>query len=146
MAESSTPLQATDHSLHSATNEASGLTSTEAARRLVLDGPNRIGADRHASDLTLLGRQFASPIVILLAGASILSLFLGDAIDSGIILVIVLASAALGFIQERGAVHAVRSLLASVQIHADVIRDGIETEVPLEEVVIGDIVSCAPVT
>jgi P-type Mg2+ transporter len=117
-----------------------GLTSTEAARRLELDGPNRIGADRHASDLTLLGRQFASPIVILLAGASILSLFLGDAIDSGIILVIVLASAALGFIQERGAVHAVRALLASVQIHADVIRDGTETEVPLEEVVIGDVV------
>ena len=36
--------------------------------------------------------------------------------------------------------HAVRSLLASVQVHADVIRDGTETEVILDEVVVGDVV------
>jgi Mg2+-importing ATPase len=126
--------------LHSLNTSEAGLTGAEAARRLTLNGPNRVGADRHASDLMLLARQFSSPIVLLLAGASVLSLFLGDAIDSGIILVIVLASAALGFIQERGAVHAVRALLASVEVHADVIRDGVETEVPLEEVVTGDIV------
>ena len=119
---------------------ATGLSTAAASRRLVVDGPNRVGADRHATDIALLVRQFASPIVILLAAASVLSLFLGDAVDAGIILVIVLASAGLGFIQERGAVHAVRSLLATVQVHADVVRDGVESGVPLEHVVVGDVV------
>ncbi|MCE9621469.1 MAG: magnesium-translocating P-type ATPase [Actinomycetia bacterium] len=124
----------------SSTTAGTGLTSTEAAHRLALGGPNQIGADRHAGDLKLLVRQFANPIVLLLVAASVLSLFLGDTIDAGIILAIIVASAALGFTQERGAVHAIRALLASVQIHADVIRDGVETEVPIEGVVIGDIV------
>jgi len=117
-----------------------GLASLEAARRLETNGPNRIGDPGHATDWALLVRQVTNPIVVLLMAASILSFFLGDAVDSGIILVIVVASASLGFIQERGAVHAVRSLLETVRVHADVRRDGEEMEVVLDEVVAGDIV------
>ncbi len=117
-----------------------GLTSDEATRRLASVGPNRVGAERHAGDRALLVRQFSSPIVLLLIGATVLSVFLGDEIDAAIILVIVLASAGLGFVQERGAVHAVRALLGAVQVHSEVIRDGEESEVTLERVVPGDIV------
>lgn len=102
-------------------SSASGLTGDEAAGRLVNVRPS-------------------SPIVVLLIGATVLSVFLGDEIDAAIIFAIVVASAALGFAEERGAVHAVRALLGSVQVHADVVRDGIEGEVALEGVVPGDLV------
>jgi len=57
-----------------------------------------------------------------------------------IILAIVLVSGLLGFWQERGAVNAVDKLLAIVEIKATVIRDGDPKEVPLEEIVPGDII------
>lgn len=117
-----------------------GLTSDEATRRLSSVGPNRVGRERHAGDRALLVRQFSSPIVLLLIGATMLSMFLGDEIDAGIILAIVLASAGLGFLQERSAVHAVRTLLGSLQVHSEVMRDGRESQVAREEIVPGDIV------
>jgi Mg2+-importing ATPase len=57
-----------------------------------------------------------------------------------IILVIVLASGLLGFWQERGASNAVESLLSIVRIKADALREGRIQEVPVEEIVPGDIV------
>src|SRR2546427_6899436 len=57
-----------------------------------------------------------------------------------IILVIILVSALLGFWQENGATRAVEKLLAIVQTKATVIRDGIQKDITLEEIVPGDIV------
>lgn len=57
-----------------------------------------------------------------------------------IILVIVLVSSALGFWQERGAADVVAKLLAVVQIKATVLRDGKPQEIPIEEIVPGDVV------
>jgi P-type Mg2+ transporter len=57
-----------------------------------------------------------------------------------IILGIVLASGVLGFWQERGAAHAVDKLLAVVQTKATALRDGVQKEIPVAEVVPGDIV------
>jgi len=72
--------------------------------------------------------------------AAILSGFLGDVIDTVIILTIVLISGLLGFWQERGATDAVAKLLALVQVKATVLRDGQSQEIPNEDVVPGDIV------
>jgi Mg2+-importing ATPase len=69
-----------------------------------------------------------------------LSFFLHDPADAFIILVIVLMSGLLGFWQERGAVDAVDKLLAIVQIKATVLRNGASEEIPVEEIVPGDIV------
>ena len=65
---------------------------------------------------------------------------LGDLTDGVIILLIVLASGTLGFWQEHRASRAVDALLARVRIHADVIRNGVETEVALEDVRVDDVV------
>ncbi|MFM8268022.1 MAG: magnesium-translocating P-type ATPase [Ilumatobacteraceae bacterium] len=117
-----------------------GLTNAEADRRRAEVGPNRLGADRHASDRVLLFRQISDPVMLLLVIAAVLSVFLGDRIDATIILVIVAMSATLGFLQERGAVHALRALAGGVRVHADVRRDGAEREVWLDDVVPGDVV------
>ena len=117
-----------------------GLTRGEAARRLA-DGRGGLRKARggHTS-LRLLFGQFKSPIILTLLFAAVLSGYLGDPADATIILAIVLASGLLGFWQERGASGAVEKLLALVQSKARVQRDGTEVEVPVEEIVTGDVI------
>jgi Mg2+-importing ATPase len=117
-----------------------GLTSEEARQRLDRYGPNLLKPKKKSDALTLLLSQFKSPIILILLFAAGLSLFLHDPADAVIILLIVLVSGLLGFWQERGAVDAVEKLLAIVQIKANVIRDGDSKEVPVEEIVPGDLV------
>lgn len=117
-----------------------GLTSDEAQQRLKRYGANLLKAKKQATMLTLLLNQFKSPIILILVFAAGLSFFLQDPQDAIIILVIVLVSGLLSFWQERGASNAVEKLLATVQIRATVLRDGTSAEVPLEQVVPGDIV------
>src|SRR5512135_1612954 len=117
-----------------------GLTSDEAQGRLLRYGSNLLKPRKKSDALTLLLAQFKSPIILILVFAAGLSFFLRDPIDAVIILVIVFVSGFLGFWQERGAVNAVEKLFAIVQIKAMVVRDGDSKEVPIEEVVPGDIV------
>ena len=117
-----------------------GLTSDEAQQRLKRYGANSLKPKKQATTLTLLLNQFKSPIILILVFAAGLSFFLQDPQDAIIILVIVLVSGLLSFWQERGASNAVEKLLATVQIRAAVLRDGTSTEVPVEQVVPGDIV------
>lgn len=69
-----------------------------------------------------------------------MSFFLRDPTDALIIIAIVVASGLLGFWQERGATNAVEKLLTMVRIKAAVFRDGSKKEIPLEEIVPGDVV------
>ncbi len=120
-----------------------GLSRQESQQRLTQYGANSLKQKRQFQTLFLLLNQFKSPIILILMAAAILSSFLGDAIDTVIILVIVLISGLLGFWQERGATDAVAKLLALVQVKATVLRDGQSQEIPNEEVVPGDIVLLA---
>jgi len=117
-----------------------GLASADAAQRLDRVGPNVLQAKSRAGDFTLLLGQFKSPLILILLFAAGLSFFLHDSADALIILAIVLASGVLGFWQERGAAHAVDALLTVVQTKATVLRDGAQREIPVAEVVPGDIV------
>jgi P-type Mg2+ transporter len=118
-----------------------GLMNEEARQRLLRYGSNLLKPKKKSDARTLLLAQFKSPIILILIFAAGLSFFLRNPIDAVIILVIVLVSGFLGFWQERGAVNAVEKLLAIVQIKATVVRNGDSKEVPIEEVVPGDIVS-----
>ena len=117
-----------------------GLASRTAKERLLQFGPNRISPKKHTDDLTLLFAQFKSPITLILIFAAILAFFLHDPVDTLIILTIVAISGLLGFWQERTAVHTVDKLLAMVQVQSTVLRDGQPGDVPVEELIPGDIV------
>lgn len=129
--------------LRSLTTGSEGLATAEAASRLVAAGPNRLEKGQRTGSLRLLARQFASPLVLLLAFAAALSLAVHAADDAIIILIILLASGLLGFWQERGAADAVRKLLGMVAVRTRVLRDGEAREMPLAEVVPGDVVLLA---
>lgn len=124
-------------SLHST---GQGLTTAEATARLREEGENLLQPRQQHSDLHLFIAQFKSPLILILLLAAGLSAFLRDVTDFVIILAIVLISGVLGFWQERGAAQAIEKLLSIVQIRAAVIRDGIETEISVEEIVTGDVV------
>jgi Mg2+-importing ATPase len=118
-----------------------GLTSGEAAARLREDGPNALGGSGRRSVVSILITQVASPLVLILVAASLLSLAMGDDVNAGIILAIVAMSAALGFVQESRSEAAVAALQARLALRATVVRDGTQQDVPIHDVVRDDIVT-----
>ena len=117
-----------------------GLPEAEAEPRLQTYGPNRLQPRQRHDALMLFLAQFKSPITIMLLFAALLSLFLDSRTEAIIILAIVFLSSLLSFWQEFSASDAVQKLLAIVQLKAQVRRNGIEREIPVEEIVPGDIV------
>jgi Mg2+-importing ATPase len=117
-----------------------GLTSDDAKKRIIQYGANRLKPQKRTGAFTLLISQFKSPIILILLFATGLSVFLHDPADALIILLIVLVSGLLGFWQEYSASNAVEKLLAIVQIKAEVIRDGNQLEISIEDIVPGDII------
>jgi Mg2+-importing ATPase len=120
---------------------AQGLTEAEAAARLARYGANSLKPKRELSWPGLLLGQFKSPLVLILVAAAVLSFFLHDRTNAGIILGIVVVSSVLGFWQEYGAAGAVAKLLAVVQVKVQVLRDGHERDVPVDEIVPGDVLA-----
>lgn len=117
-----------------------GLTSAKAQQRLARYGSNLLKPQKRSDLLSLLLAQFKSPLILILLIATGLSFFLHDPVNAFIIFAIVFVSGLLGFWQERSATNAVERLLAIVQIKAMVLRDGGAQEIPVEEIVPGDIV------
>lgn len=120
-----------------------GLTAEEAQLRLMVFGPNRLRPRKRLDVPVQLWSQFKSPVILILIVAAGLSLFLGDPTNSIVILVIVMASGLLGFWQEHRATGVINRLLSLVQVTATALRDGTPTEVPVEQIVPGDVVVLA---
>ena len=117
-----------------------GLSTTDARERLQQVGPNVLKPRRHDTALRSFIGQFTSPLVLILIFAAIISAIAGEWTDAIIVIIIVIASATLGFVQEYSANNAVEKLRAQVTIKANVLRDGKVQSVSAEEVVPGDIV------
>ena len=122
------------------TSRRGGLSAAEALSRQQLYLDRRLRPKKRTDTWGLLLGQFSSPIVLMLMGVAVLSIFLHDPIDAAIILAIVLAGGLLGFWQERGAAGAVEKLLALVAVKAQVLREGVVAEVLMQDVVPGDVV------
>jgi P-type Mg2+ transporter len=116
-----------------------GLTGAEAAIRLARFGPNLIHGERKRALALQFLAKFKNPLVIILLVASALSAFTGDATSFFIIGAIVLASVTLDFVQEYRAGQAADRLRRSVAVRGHVLRDGRVTEIPLAEMVPGDV-------
>ena len=129
-----------EKALNDLSSSVSGLTGTQADERLKKFGANTFKSGSHSSGFVLFLSQFKSPITILLIVAAVLSIGLGDLTDAIIILIIIILSSFLGFWQEKGAANAVDELLKMVQIRCLIIRDSKESDLPVQNVVPGDII------
>lgn len=117
-----------------------GLDSEEAARRLETYGKNELVEEKKAGPLRMFLAQFMDILIILLILAAVASYFVGDLLDSAVILFVVVVNAAVGFIQEYRAEQAMEKLKGLVSTEATVIRDGVTQKIPASELTIGDIV------
>ena len=115
-----------------------GLSSTEAQRRLAEFGPNEIRREESNTSFALLARQFTSPVIWLLLGASVLSASLGELVDAIAIGAIVIVNAGIGLFQEYRAERAVMALRSMTAPQARVMRDGHGVMVPASTIVPGD--------
>lgn len=120
-----------------------GLTGTEAGERLQRFGPNKLAEGRGISRLQILLHQFKSPLIYILLIAGVVTFFLEEYKDTGMIAVVLLLNALIGYIQEAKAEKQVRALKSMVVARARVLRDGKEVEINGEGVVPGDIVLLA---
>ena len=117
-----------------------GLTAAEAARRLVLHGPNRLPEVATRGPLRRFLGQFNNVLIYVLIGAAIITGSLGHWVDTGVIMAVVIANALIGFLQEgkvEAAMAAIRQMLAP---RAAVLRDGRRVTVEGATLVPGDIV------
>lgn len=119
---------------------SSGWSTEEASRRLEEYGSNELASAEGVSPWEVLGNQFKNLLIVILLIATALSAFLGQAIESIAIAVIVLFAIVLGFIQEYRAERAIEALKKMAAPNARVLRDGVEVDIPAREVVPGDLV------
>ena len=122
------------------TSVDTGLTRQEATRRLADVGPNRVGDVPERPLWCLALDQFRSVVVLLLLGASVVAVALGDALEASAILVALVLNAAIGFSTEWRARVSLDRLRDLTVRHALVRRDGVVTRVRAAELVPGDVV------
>jgi magnesium-transporting ATPase (P-type) len=119
--------------------DESGLTSAEAQLRLKKYGHNELVFKSRGAFIRLL-LQFNSPLIYVLLAAAAVTAFLNMWIDAGVILVVVLANTAIGFIQEGRAEASMEALKKMMVPQCTVLRGGEKKDIPARGLVPGDIV------
>ena len=117
-----------------------GLTQAAAEDRLRKTGPNEVAQQKPEGPLVRLFKIVRNPLVILLATLSATSFATGDARAGTVMAIMVVLSVGLRFWQEARAGAAAEKLKAMIHVTATVQRDGKPREIPLRDLVPGDVV------
>ncbi|NMC00520.1 MAG: magnesium-translocating P-type ATPase, partial [Thermoanaerobaculaceae bacterium] len=117
-----------------------GLSSEESEERLDEYGLNELSKVKRIGFWADIYERFKSPLVIQLLFICLISTFLGEFKSAIIVFLMILLSVGLSYILDRKSFKAVESLGKRVQSRTYVIRDGVEKEIKMSEVVPGDIV------
>jgi P-type Mg2+ transporter len=117
-----------------------GLSTVEAGRRLVAQGPNVDARGAVETHLGAVLRRVLEPLSLILLVAALVSATSGDWIGGAIIAIILALSIGLDTLQEGQALKAADALRRSVALRAEVRRDGVFTTVPVEGLVPGDLI------
>ncbi len=138
-------IQSADEVLQSVDSRPEGLTSEEAARRLEQYGPNKLKDAEKATWLQRFFAQLRDPMLIILmiaaAVSAVTNLISGESLaEVFIILVVVLANAILGVVQESKAEAAIEALQTMTAATCKVLRDGKQVILPSDQLVPGDVV------
>ena len=116
-----------------------GLDITDIEERHKEFGANALQEEQRSS-LAIFLSQFSSPIVVILILAALLSLAMGRTTDSMIIMGILIINSLLGFFQEYKAETSIQALKKLTETHVRVLRMGVETLIPSDELVPGDVI------
>jgi Mg2+-importing ATPase len=136
-------LKSTKDLLRDLQTSETGLTQSEAEARALKTGPNEVAHERPQGWPIRLLKILRNPLVVLLATLSTISYATGDARAGTVMAVMVVIGVSLRFMQEARADAAAARLKAMIHVTATVLRDGQAKELPLRDLVPGDIVKLA---
>ena len=117
----------------------SGLSDHEADTRKKEFGLNKLEGQKRKTILQLFLKQLKDALIYVLFGAVVITLFMGEYIDSAIILLVIFINAVLGVAQEVKAGNAIEALRKLAEPKALVKRNGEVKEIESEQIVPGDI-------
>lgn len=117
-----------------------GLKKNEVNKRLEKYGPNELKEEQGKSFISKLIAQFSDFLILILIGAAIISIVVGESSDAIVILAIVIVNAFLGIYQEGKAEKALDALKKMASPNAKVLRDSKAVVVPANTLIPGDIV------
>lgn len=121
-------------------NGTEGLKEEDANERLSHYGKNQLEEAKRDSIIKKIVGQLCDSLIFVLFAAAGISLILREYSDAAIILVVVALNAIVGVIQEGKAEKALEALKKMTKLEAIVVRNGVEQEIPAEELVPGDLV------
>jgi Mg2+-importing ATPase len=124
-------------------SRANGLSTAEVEACARKFGPNAIAREKKMSVGQRLLDNVKNPLVILLTALGVISFLTGDARATVVIFIMVLLGIVLRFFQELRADNAAEKLQAMVSTTVTVVRDGQPVEVPLKQLVPGDVIRLA---
>ncbi|WP_024861320.1 cation-translocating P-type ATPase [Ruminococcus flavefaciens] len=117
-----------------------GLTENEAAEKLKTEGENVLAESRKTGPMRIFLGQFRDVMVMILLGATVISILLGEISDAVTIILIVLLNAILGFIQEYRTEHTLEALRSMTSPTAKCWRNDKLREIEASKLVTGDII------
>jgi len=122
-------------------NIKDGLDENKIKQARLKYGSNELKATNTISVLKIIFRQFISPLVLILIVAGAVSYYLGQFRDGSILIAIVILNAIIGFYEEWKSENILASLKSLVVDKCNVIREGKTTEIKVDDLVPGDLVS-----
>ena len=117
-----------------------GLKQEDTDQRLKQYGPNEIEYRHSLGRFVIFLNQFKSPLILILLFAGILTIIIGENVETGVIFAAILLNTGLGYWQENKAENTLALLQSYIRTRARVIRSGQEHEVDAVELVPGDII------
>ncbi len=117
-----------------------GLTSNEAVLKLKEFGRNEVVESKKLSGFFAFLSRFKNPLLLILIVSALVSGFLGDPVTATIIILVVLASVTVDFVNTHRSEKAAEDLKKRVMLSASVVRDGTAKEISFAEIVPGDVV------
>jgi cation-transporting P-type ATPase F len=117
-----------------------GISAEKAQERLQQFGPNVLSAKKGKGPLVRFLLQFHQPLVYILIAAVVVTGFLGEWVDAGVIFTVVFINGVVGFLQESKALRALDALAKAMRASARVVRGGNTREINADHLVPGDIV------
>jgi Ca2+-transporting ATPase len=123
---------------------AHGLKADEVRRRRETFGANLLTPKAGMPAWLRFLLQFHQPLIYILIASGVITAFLQEWVDSGVIFGVVLVNAVIGYIQESKAEDAIAALARMAASSTTVLRDGVKQPLPAAELVPGDVVLLAP--
>jgi Ca2+-transporting ATPase len=122
---------------------AAGLSASRAAELLTADGPNALPEEKPKPGWLRFLEEYRSYMQIILVAAAIVSLAIKEWSTAVLLVLLTVLNAVVGLRQEGKAESAMNALKSMMKTTARVRRDGTESEIPAEQVVVGDVVLIA---